>query len=37
MLPGVWAGALTEERFQWGLSHRLQREAVWRDDETLRC
>ena len=35
MLREYVAGALPEERFQWGYLDRLQREAVWRDDETF--
>jgi len=29
------AGALPDARFQWGYLDRLQREAIWRDDETF--
>ena len=35
MLREYVAGALPEERFQWGYLDRLQREAIWRDDETF--
>jgi bacillithiol system protein YtxJ len=28
-------GTLPEERFQWGYLDRLQKEALWRDDETF--
>jgi hypothetical protein len=28
-------GRLPEERFQWGYLDRLEREALWRDDETF--
>ena len=35
MLREYVVGALPEERFQWGYLDRLQREAIWRDDETF--
>ena len=28
-------GRLPEERFQWGYLDRLEKDAVWRDDETF--
>ena len=28
-------GNLPEERFQWAYLERLEKEAVWRDDETF--
>jgi monothiol bacilliredoxin len=35
LLRDYVAGTLQEERFQWGYLDRLQREAIWRDDETF--
>ena len=35
LLRDYVAGALPEERFQWGYLDRLQKEAIWRDDETF--
>ena len=35
LLSQYAAGDLPEERFQWGYLDRLEREAVWRDDEAF--
>jgi hypothetical protein len=35
MLSEFVAGTLPEERFQWGYLERLEKEALWRDDETF--
>ena len=35
LLSEFVAGTLPEERFQWGYLERLEKEALWRDDETF--
>ena len=35
LLSEFVAGALPEERFQWGYLERLEKEALWRDDDTF--
>jgi hypothetical protein len=35
LLSEFIGGTLPEERFQWSYLERLQKEAVWRDDETF--
>jgi hypothetical protein len=35
LLSAFVDGTLPEERFQWGYLDRLQKEALWRDDETF--
>jgi hypothetical protein len=35
LLRDYVAGLVPEERFQWGYLDRLQKEAIWRDDETF--
>jgi hypothetical protein len=35
LLSELVAGTLPEERFQWGYLERLEKEALWRDDETF--
>jgi hypothetical protein len=35
LLSEYVSGNLAEERFQWAYLERLQKEAVWRDDETF--
>jgi len=35
LLRDYVAGRLPDERFQWGYLDRLQKEAMWRDDETF--
>ena len=31
----MWTASLPEERFQWAYLDRLEKEAIWRDDETF--
>jgi hypothetical protein len=35
LLRAFLAGELPEERFQWAYLERLEKDAVWRDDETF--
>jgi hypothetical protein len=35
LLSEFLAGTLPEERFQWAYLERLEKEALWRDDETF--
>ena len=35
LLSEFVGGTLPEERFQWGYLDRLEKEALWRDDETF--
>jgi len=35
LLSAFVDGTLPEERFQWGYLDRLQKDALWRDDETF--
>jgi len=35
LLSEFVSGSLPEERFQWGYLDRLEKDALWRDDETF--